>query len=128
LCSLLSLQDRDAFRVLVQWNATYASIQGFFADRGHKVSINAVHHWWKATQPNLEETRILNALAEQVDVKDFHRLHGTALKLAVMATRILDEYINGKLANLDPQALADRQRELFTGALELAKLSRGGAI
>jgi hypothetical protein len=127
LCSLLSLQDRDAFRVLVQWNATYASIQGFFADRGHKVSINAVHHWWRATQPDLEELQILNALAEQVDVKDFHRLHGTALKLAVLATRILDEHLTNKLASADSKFLMERHKELFTRTLELAKLSRGGA-
>ncbi len=105
LCGRLSIQDRADFDHLCQWNPTYASIQTWLAQRGHKVSINAIHHWWKTNYPDCDEIKIVNALAAHLDVKDFHRLHGTALKLAVMATKVLDAHFSGKLASADPKGI-----------------------
>jgi hypothetical protein len=120
----LSAQDRTAFDSLCQFNPTYASIQSWFAERGYKISVNAIHHWWCASYPDRDEIKIMNGLVAHLDVKDFHRLHASALKLAIIATNILDAHINGKLASADPSFLAERQRELCTRALELTRLQR----
>lgn len=124
LRGLLSPQDLIEFNALCQWNPTYASIQGWFALRGHQISLNAVYHWWKANYPDRDEIKFMNALVDHLDIKDGHRLHVSALKLAVMATSILDEHLSGKLASAEPKFLVESQRELFSGTVELAKLSR----
>jgi hypothetical protein len=121
LRGLLSPQDLIEFNDLCQWNPTYASIRGWFALRGHKISINAIHHWWKANYLDREEIKFVNALVDHLDIKDGHRLHASALKLAVMATSILDAHFKGKLASADPKFLVERQREIFTRVVEVAR-------
>lgn len=128
LRSLLSLQDQAAFSSFIQFSPPYSSIQAWFAERGHVVSLNGLHRWWRGTQLTGEEIRIVNALATHLDLRDGHRLHCTALKLTIIATSILDAHLNGKLANADPEFLVESQRELFFGTVELAKLSRSGSI
>lgn len=128
LLSLLTPQEQEAFKAFVQFSPSYASIQAWFGERNLKISLNAISHWWSATQPSLEEIKIVNALADQLDVKDFQRLHMSALKLAVMATNILDAHISGKLASADLEFLLERQRELTSRTLKLAMVSRGGSI
>lgn len=128
LLSLLSPQDQAAFNAFVQFSPSYASIQAWFGERNLKISINAICRWWSATQPSLEEIKIVNALAAHLDVKDFHRLHASTLKLAVIATNILDAHINGKLASADLNFLVERQRELTSGTLNHAIPSPGGWI
>lgn len=125
LRGLLSPQDLSEFDSLCQWNPTYASIRSWFALRGHKISINAIHHWWKANYPDRDEIKFMNALVDHLDIKDGHHLYASALKLAVMATSILDAHFKGKLANAEPKFLVESQKELFSGTVELAKLSRG---
>lgn len=124
LLSLLTPQEQEAFKAFVQFSPSYASIQAWFAERNLKISLNAISHWWSATQPSLEEIKIVNALAAHLDVKDFQRLHASTLKLAVMAANVLDAHIDGRLTSADPKFLAERHRELTSGALELAMQSR----
>lgn len=121
LRGLLSPQDLTEFDSLCQWNPTYASIRGWFASRGHQISINAIHHWWKAHYLDRDEIKFINALVDHLDIKDGHHLYVSALKLAVMATSILDAHISGKLAIADPEFLVKSQRELFTRVLEVAR-------
>jgi hypothetical protein len=111
LLSLLTHQEQDAFKAFVQFSPSYSAIQAWFGERNLKISINAISHWWSATQPSLEEIKIVNAFADHLDVKDFQRLHTSALKLAVMVINILDAHISGKLASADPEFLVQRQRE-----------------
>jgi hypothetical protein len=65
LLSLLPPQEQDAFSSFVQFSPPYRDIQGWFLQRGHFVSINGIHRWWTATQPSLEEIKIVNALGER---------------------------------------------------------------
>lgn len=122
LRGLLTVKDLHEFDNMCQFNPSYTSIQSWLAVRGHKISINAIHHWWKANYLDRDEIKLMNALADHLEIKDGHRLYALALKLAVMATSILNAHISGKLVSTEPQTLIETQKELFAGVLELAKL------
>jgi murein DD-endopeptidase MepM/ murein hydrolase activator NlpD len=59
LLSLLTPQEQEAFKAFVQFSPSYASIQAWFGERNLKISLNAISHWWSATQPSLEEIKIV---------------------------------------------------------------------
>lgn len=123
LRSLLNPQEQAAFDNLVLWNPTYASIQGWFAQRGHKISINAVHHWWKANYPDRNESKILRGIALALG-KDFDNApYNSVLRLAVTAAQVLTDYSTGHLSNAEPHTVMEKQLELLTGMLKLSMMS-----
>lgn len=77
LRGLLSPQELTEFNDLCHWNPTYASIRGWFALRGHQISINAIHHWWKAHYLDRDEIKFMNALVDHLDIKDGHHLYAS---------------------------------------------------
>jgi hypothetical protein len=122
LRSLLNPQQQAAFDNLVLWNPTYASIQTWFAERGYKISVNAIHHWWKANYPDCNESKILRGLA--MELEDFDkRPYDSVLRLAITATGVLSDYCTGKLASAEPNTLMETQLELFAGVRSLSMLS-----
>ena len=121
LRGLLTVKDLHEFDNMCQFNPSYTSLQSWFAVRGHKISINAIHHWWKANYLDRDEIKLMNALADHLEIKDGHRLYALALKLAVMATSILDAHISGKLASAETKFLVESQKELLTRVLAVTK-------
>lgn len=121
LRGLLTAEDLDEFDNMCRFNPSYTSIRSWFAIRGHQISINAIRHWWKGNYLDRDEIKIVNALIDHLGIEDKHRLHALALKLAVMATSILDAHISGKLSSTEPQTLIETQKELFANVLEVAK-------
>lgn len=121
LRGLLTAEDLDEFDNMCRFNPSYTSIRSWFTVRGHQISINAIHHWWKANYLDRDEIKIVNALTDHLHIKDGHRLHASALKLAVMAANILDLHLSGKLASAEPKFLVESQRELFTRVLAVTK-------
>lgn len=121
LRGLLTVKDLHEFDNMCQFNPSYTSIKSWFAVRGHQISINAIHHWWKANYLDRDEIKLMNALADYLHIEDGHRLHALALKLALVATSILDAHINGKLASAETKFLVESQKELFTRVLAVTK-------
>lgn len=122
LRSLLNPQEQAAFDNLVLWNPTYASIQTWFAQRGHKISINAIAHWWKANYPDCNESKVLKGIAMLLEDFD-KRPYDSVLRLVTMAAQVLTDHATGKLANLKPHTLMETQLELFAGVRSLSMLS-----
>lgn len=123
LRGLLSPQDLTEFDSLCQWNPTYASIRGWFALRGHKISINAIHHWWKASFLSAAESRILREISMELG-QDFDQPpYNSVLRLVVTAAQILCDHSTSRLTNVEPQMLLKKHIELFAGAREMAMSS-----
>ena len=122
LRSLLNPQEQAAFDNFVLWNPTYVSIQNWFGERGHQISINAIHRWWKANYPDCNESKILRGIAMELEGFD-KRPYDSVLRLAITATGILSDYCTGKLASVEPDALLETQLELLNGVRSLSMLS-----
>jgi hypothetical protein len=123
LRGLLNPQEQAAFDNLVLWNPTYASIQGWFAERGHKISINAIHHWWKANYPDSDETKVLKGIAMELR-QDFDKPpYNRILRLVTMAAQVLTDHATGKLAGVKPDMLLEKQFKLLQGARNLVAMS-----
>jgi hypothetical protein len=120
LRGLLNPQEQAAFDNLVLWNPTYASIKNWFSDRGHQISINAIHHWWKANYPDRDESKILRGIAMELG-QDFQEPpYGSVLRLVIAAAQVLSDYSTGRLASAEPHALMETQLELFSRARSLS--------
>jgi hypothetical protein len=123
LRGLLNPQEKADFDNFVLWNPTYASIQGWFAQRGYKISINAIHHWWKANYPDCDESKILKGIALALG-KDFDSApYSSVLRLVVTAAQVLTDYSTGQLSSAEPDTLMKKQLELLTGVRSLSMLS-----
>jgi hypothetical protein len=123
LRGLLNPQEKADFDNFVLWNPTYASIQGWFAQRGHKISINAIAHWWKANFPDSGESKILKGISMELG-RDFDKPpYNSVLRLAVTAAQVLSDYSTGKLSKAEPHSLMEIQLELFSGLRSLSMLS-----
>lgn len=124
LLSKLSTQDQAEFAELCQWNSTYTALQGWFLSRGHRISINALHHWWKASFPDSGESKILKGIAMELG-QDFDKPpYNSVLRLAVTAAQVLSDYSTGKLDAAEPHTLMETQLELFALVRSLSMLSR----
>lgn len=124
LRGLLSPLEQAAFDNLVLWNPTYASIQTWFAQRGHKISLNAICHWWKANYPDHDESKILRGIALELGENFDRSPYSGVLRLATMAAQVLTDHATGKLANAHPHTLMKTQLELFAGVRSLSMLSQ----
>ena len=122
LLSKLSIQDQAEFAELCRWNSTYTALQGWFLSRGYRISINALHHWWRSNLPDSGESKILKGIAISLG-RDFDKPpYNSVLRLAVTAARVLSDYSTGKLSK-DPHSLMEIQLELFSGLRSLSMLS-----
>lgn len=123
LLSLLTSQEQDAFNAFVQFGPSYSDIQAWLGSKGHKISVNGVHRWWKASFPSADESRILRGIAMELG-QDFNKPpYNSVLRLVITAAQILCDHSTSRLTNVEPQMLLEKQLELFTGAREMAMLS-----
>lgn len=123
LLSKLSTQDQAEFAALCRWNPTYASLQGWFLSRGHRISINALHHWWRSNFPDSGESKILKGIAMELG-QDFDKPpYNSVLRLVVAAAQVLSDYSTGKLSKAEPHSLMEIQLELFNGLRSLSMVS-----
>jgi hypothetical protein len=123
LRGLLSPQEQAAFDNLVLWNPAYSSIQTWFAQRGHKISINAIAHWWRSNFPDSGESKILKGIA--MELEDFDkRPYDSVLRLVTMAARVLTDHATGKLGNEQLDRLMETQLELLTGMRSLQSMPK----
>lgn len=125
LLSKVSTQDQVEFAELCQWNPTYAALQGWFLSRGHRISLNAIHHWWRSNYPDCNESKVLKGIAMQLEDFDKRPYDGVR-RLVTMAAQVLADHTTGKLANTESHTLMETQLELFAlvRSLSMSRLSK----
>ena len=120
LLAQLTPIDQATFDLFCRYSPTYSSIQKWFQERGLKVSINAIFHWWHANFPTSAEIKFGQAIGIQ-DMKSHP--NQKALDLARIATSIIYANADGKSTNCNCHDSVALIKNIIALAKEVRMLS-----
>ena len=120
LLAQLTPIDQATFDSFCCYSPTYSSIQKWFQERGLKVSINAVFHWWHANFPTSAEIKFGQAIGIQ-DIKSHP--NQKALDLARIATSIIYANTDGNSTNCNCHDSVALMKNIIALAKEVRMLS-----